>query len=256
MRHIKKRNGFSTKELRVQCSQGAPTTAEEARRRWNRFTDSKYRLRIQLLTEQFGLCCYSEINLTDFYLHQKLGSHLEHEKPKSYYPTHTFDYNNLLLSSLAPEDLTRFPHSTNFAGHYKSNIFNPLLFISPQDPNCRGYFIYSSDTGEISPNQSRQADDQKKARYTIDLLNLNAPYLLAERREWLQEIESLIAHYVEDGDIDAIESIAQVELTLTHRTCPFLAVHVDQLRKFHSAVRAIFGQLGERVINQECPNIN
>ena len=80
--------------------------------------------------------------------------------------------------------------------------------------------------------------------------------MLAERREWLQEIESLIAHYVEDGDVDAIESIAQVELTLTHRSCPFLAVHIDQLRKFHSAVRAIFGQLGERVINQECPNIN
>ncbi|MCP2233515.1 retron system putative HNH endonuclease [Erwinia aphidicola] len=256
MRYIKKRNGFSTKELRAQCSQGAPITADEARRRWHRFTDSNYRLHIQLITEQFGLCCYSEINLTDFSLHQNLGSHLEHEKPKSSYPASTFDYNNLLLSSLDSEDLTRFPHSNKFAGHHKKNIFNPQLFISPQDPNCRGYFIYSSETGEISPDLSRHVNDQNKARYTITLLNLNAPYLLAERREWLQEIESLIAHYVEDGDVDAIESIAQVELTLTHRSCPFLAVHIDQLRKFHSAVRAIFGQLGERVINQECPNIN
>ena len=99
-------------------------------------------------------------------------------------------------------------------------------------------------------------NQQEKAQETIKLLNLNAPFLKAERKQWLAEIEICLEPLLDASDLESIELLAEVELTLTERYDARLSDKCDQLRKFHSAVRAIFGQLGEKVIQKYCPNID
>lgn len=184
-----------------------------------------------------------------------MGSHIEHEKPKSLLPVETFNYGNLLLCSLASEDLKHFPGLQQFGGHFKGSKFNARLFVSSHQANCRDYFIYSSGSGEISPNLALPAGEQQKAQYTIDLLNLNAPFLKAERKQWLEEIEECLEPLIDSSDLQSIELLAEIELTPAQRHDAKLGYTCDQLRKFHSAVRAVFGQLGEQVIQEHCPNI-
>lgn len=254
MRYIDKPSNITNVKLDQARENGTPATPDEATRRWQNF-NGKTGLSRQLLQQQYGLCCYTELNLTDFALEQNMGTHIEHEKPKSMFPDRTFDNGNLLLCSLTSEDLKRFHGPQQFGGHFKGNNFDAAIFVSPHQANCRNYFIYSSGNGEISPNLALPADEQRKAQYTIDLLNLNAPFLKAERKQWLQEIEGCLEPLLDAGDLESIELIAEIELTPSERHCARLGHTSDQLRKFHSAVRAVFGQLGEQVIQEHCPNI-
>ena len=252
MRPIHKPDHFSTFALDKAQAKGAPISADEATDRWDNFNGYKA-LTERLLIEQYGLCCYTELNLTELARHQNLGSHIEHEQPKSRYPERTFDYRNLLLCALASDDLGQFAAETRFGGHFKGGLYDPALFISPQDTECRQYFIYSSTTGEIGPNLARSEEDQGRAQYTIDLLNLNAPFLRAERRQWLQELEEELNRLLDEGAVEAIEYFAELELTLTQQEHPNMDFPVDQLRKFHSAARELFNGIGERVIQRCCP---
>lgn len=254
MRHIDKPHNATNVKLEQEIENGKPATSEEATRRWKNF-NGKTELSRQLLQQQYGLCCYTELNLTDFALEQRKGTHIEHERPKSMFPDRTFDYDNLLLCSLASEDLKHFPGQQQFAGHFKGSNFVAGSFVSPHQANCRDYFIYSSGSGEISPNLALPEDEQQKAQYTIDLLNLNAPFLKAERKQWLEEIEECLEPLIDSSDLQSIELLAETELTPAQRHDAKLGYTCDQLRKFHSAVRAVFGQLGEKVIQKHCPNI-
>lgn len=254
MRHMDKPNNATNVKLEQEIENGKPATSEEATRRWKNF-NGKTELSRQLLQQQYGLCCYTELNLTDFALEQHKGTHIEHERPKSMFPDRTFDYDNLLLCSLASEDLKHFPGQQQFGGHFKGSNFVAGSFVSPHQANCRDYFIYSSGSGEISPNLELPEDEQQKAQYTIDLLNLNAPFLKAERKQWLEEIEECLEPLIDSSDLQSIELLAETELTPAQRHDTKLGYNCDQLRKFHSAVRAVFGQLGEKVIQKHCPDI-
>ncbi|WP_367269689.1 retron system putative HNH endonuclease [uncultured Alteromonas sp.] len=97
-----------------------------------------------LIEMQFGLCCYTELNLTDFANEQNMGSHIEHEKPKSSYPQLAFEFNNLLLCALNDQDLQHFSGTLQFGGHFKKSKYDAQLFISPHQYNCREFFVYSS----------------------------------------------------------------------------------------------------------------
>ncbi|HHK8567967.1 TPA: retron system putative HNH endonuclease [Vibrio parahaemolyticus] len=254
MRHVDKPNNATNVKLEQEIENGNPATSEEATRRWKNF-NGKTELSRQLLQQQYGLCCYTELNLTDFALELHMGTHIEHERPKSMFPDRTFDYGNLLLCSLTSEDLKHFPGQQQFGGHFKGSNFVAASFVSPHQANCRDYFIYSSGSGEISPNLALPEDEQQKAQYTIDLLNLNAPFLRAERQQWLEEIEECLEPLIDSGDLQSIELLAETELTPAQRHDAKLGYTCEQLRKFHSAVRAVFGQLGEQVIQEHCPNI-
>lgn len=253
MRHIKKTNGESTVELDRQIDKGVPANKEEATRRWNRFSE-KEKVERLLFEKQVGLCCYTELNLTDFAREQGMGYHIEHEKPKSTFPQLTFNFTNLLLCALNDQDLKQFKGTFQFGGHFKKSNYDAQLFISPHDEHCRKFFVYLSQTGEIGPNLSLSAEDQQKATYTIALLNLNAPFLRAERQLWLQELESCLQPLIERGDIDSIKRVAETELLPFKRKHPKLGTNCDQLRKFHSAVREMFGALGESVIQSQNSN--
>lgn len=256
MRYINKLSNTQNVQLDQEIvNKGVPDTEEQASSRWSKFK-GKTELSRQLLAQQYGLCCYSELNLTDLAIESNIGTHIEHEKPKRLFPDRTFDYGNLLLCALASEDLNSFSKERRFGGHYKLGEYDEEKFVSPHDTNCRDYFIYSSGSGEISPNLALPLNQQEKAQETIKLLNLNAPFLKAERKQWLAEIEICLEPLLDASDLESIELLAEVELTLTERYDARLSDKCDQLRKFHSAVRAIFGQLGEKVIQKYCPNID
>ncbi len=240
MRYIRKpRMGIS--QLKRQEAKGLPMSSDEATRRWNRF--NKDTLRRRLLAEQFGLCAYSELNIRAFKQenHSPMEGHIEHIEPKSMSPRRTFDYHNLVISALCSEDLSLFSKEDYFGGHAKLNFYDASLFISPLELDCRRFFIYLSETGRVEPSPSLNAQDVERAHYTIDLLNLNAPYLRNKRRRWLQELEE---------EIDELLTSRKALLSLARRE---LCAHHGQLGAFHSASRQMFGALGEQVIQDHCP---
>ncbi|MGF1767249.1 TIGR02646 family protein [Enterovibrio makurazakiensis] len=261
MRTIKKGAAGNRNLIVAQRNNGVPVDSESAARAWSNFTDHNDSLCYKLLIEQYGLCCYTELNLSDLRRHNSVGAHFEHEQPKSIYPNRTFDESNILRCVLSSDDLSVYSGNFRFGGHYKDNnpnhSYNPNMFISPQMINCLSYFSYLTIDGTILPNANLTQLEAQKAQFTIDILNLNAPFLKAERERWLKEIDEIIDDLINRQDVHALENLAECELTLTTRSHPDLnKAPFPQLQSFHSATRALFGALGERVIQQHCPQID
>lgn len=247
MRTIKKIR-FSDRNLDQAALPQPPQNSDEAKRRWKNLTKSS--LYEQLFVEQFGLCAYTELNIQDFREeHNSIkGAHIEHIEPKSRFPQRTFDYSNLVLSALDSEDLVKFNKGDRFGGHHKLSDYDSGQFISPLLLNVSDYFSYSSENGEIFPNVYLDINDREKAKYTIDLLNLNASYLKNLRKNWLQELQAEIDKLIDIDSVDALKNMAKCEL------CPYdsdnAAINrvTAQLRKFHSASLQLFGSLGQQVL--------
>ena len=102
------------------------------------------------------------------------------------------DYNNLIACCLERKR----------CGNSKANKWDEL-FINPVTENPEDYFKYDIKTGKIIPI-FKDGEKNKKASYTIDLLNLNDNRLCdirktfiikymssVEVREYLQEFPSL-----------------------------------------------------------------
>jgi len=183
------------------------------------------------LLEQFHLCAFSEVVLDD----NDLGMHLDHVRPKSKFPDKTFDHTNLLLSAFGSDQLKGIAKSDVFGGHYRGNRYSSVGFISPLRVDCRTYFHYASN-GEIQPALELTQAGARKARYSIAILNLNAPLLVARRRRWLEELEQAIDLLL--AAPQALDFFAEAELCDTQGI----------LRPFHSAVRQRFGVRGESII--------
>jgi len=225
--------------LQREREKGVPLTALEAEKRWRRYRrrHRKEMTRSLLLEEQWWLCAYTELALYDF----GYGCHIEHIEPKSQNPTRTFDYQNVVVSALDSDSLTRFSKADRFGGHFKGNDYDPDMFISPLMSDSHRYFEYLS-SGRVEPAQNLSVEDQSRANYTINLLNLNAPILVNSRRRWLIEIEDEIERLLEDDS--ALKHLAECELCDTG----------GKLREFHSAAKARFGRLGDQVMLSACAN--
>ncbi|MCJ8273002.1 MAG: hypothetical protein MJK04_26840, partial [Psychrosphaera sp.] len=139
--------------------------------------------------------------------------------------------------------------------------YDETRFISPQSPNCQDYFSYLAHDGSIVPKHGLKPDEKDKAHYTIDLLNLNASFLKAERARHLTEIINEIDKLMDDdidyeGTVEAIRDLAQCELTLTDRQHPDIEQSaLPQLRAFHTATLSRFGTIGVEIIKQHCREI-
>lgn len=127
-----------------------------------------------LREEQGFLCCYCEEEIV------KGICHIEHFKPKSFFPELSLDYFNLFAScnGCGPKgDMT--------CGMKKRNLYFPSL-LNPTDPTCETRFLFTAD-GQILPVDEK--DDQ--GWETIALLGLNVPKLRRRREMVWQEIENL-----------------------------------------------------------------
>lgn len=230
MRWIEKKKNFGGYHLET-AHQTPPTTRDEASSRWKGFRSHKAEVLNQLLDEQYGLCCYSEVR-ADL---ENFGYHIEHIQPKGKYPPKTFDYSNLAASALSSDDIKTIEKAERFGGHAKLSEYDATLFISCHDSDCARYFAYLSD-GRVEPRTDLNAEETKRAIYTRDLLNLNSPYLVTLRRRWYDELDDLFEeHLVKNW---SLEHLAAIDLLPTNQ----------KLSQFFSVTRQFFGAVAERVL--------
>ena len=222
-----------------------PTTPAQATSRWSSFAH-KPSVMDRLLEEQYHLCCYSEFRPDQ----EGLGYHIEHVENKSLNPARTFDYTNLAASALrSTTDLSRFkkinPNDPEpiFGGHArgKSQAVDLALFVSCQQPDSARFFAYLPSNGEVVPRENLNAADTAKAEYTIQLLNLNSPFLLTRRRQWGQELQSLVDKHIQTGW--SLPHLAQADLLPAN----------GKLNRFFSLTRQFYGPLAEQVLAQYAP---
>lgn len=151
----------------------------------------KKALKLQLIDEQGGLCCYCGNRIT------YETSNIEHFKPKddSLFPELQLEYSNLFSSCLGGQidrqTNSRFPLSCDA----KKN--NSIIDVCPTDPDCEEQFMYDDD-GNIYGCSD-------KARTAIAVLGLNNEVIKNRRKaaidaylglglttdEWKSEIEHL-----------------------------------------------------------------
>jgi uncharacterized protein (TIGR02646 family) len=225
--------------LKKKFEQGKPSNPDKA---WeNLGSQCKQEITNDYLRpEQYHLCAYTEIDLDE------LGSHIEHIKPKSRYPECTFDYQNLILSGFHSDELQHYAYADRFGGHFKCgdrskreiDKYNPDLFISPLQADCENYFSYEVN-GLVQPNPNLSEEEKKHAIYTRDALNLNASYLVRERRKIIEEMLHIIIELLDNPE--ALRHFAEADLCVTN----------DKLNPFHSARFQQFGELGQQITQQK-----
>ena len=134
---------------------------------WDSFTtEIKQLLKQYLLEEQKNRCCpYCEIEINLY------NSQIEHIKPKDKFPRLLTEYDNLLACCL----------ESKRCGNSKANKWDEL-FINPVTENPEDYFEYDIKTGDF-----KEGNRYEKAKYTIDLLNLNDNRLCGIRKKYIFE---------------------------------------------------------------------
>lgn len=224
-----------------------PQTPVQATSRWGSF-GHKADVMANLLKEQYHLCCYSEFRADQ----EGLGYHIEHVENKSQNPARTFDYSNLAASALdshtglkqvKQQDKTK-PEEV-FGGHAsgKRAEVDLSLFISCHQPDCARFFAYLPSSGEVVPREELEDADKAKARYTIQLLNLNSPFLVTRRRQWGKELQSLLDEHIQKG------------WSLAHLVQTDLLPINGKLSRFFSLTRQFYGPLAQQVLTQHAPDL-
>ncbi len=115
-------------------------------------------------------------------------------------------------------------------------------FVSCHQSDCARYFAYLSD-GRIVPSQNLTASEQAQAKYTIDTLNLNSPFLITRRRQWWGELDQLFQEHLENGW--SLTQLAGVDLLPKN----------GSLSRFFSLTRHFFGKVAEQTLQQQAPEL-
>lgn len=214
-----------------------PTTSSEATRRWNSFRNKQQVLDF-LLREQFYLCCYSEIRADE----EGLGYHVEHVENKSQNPARTFDYSNISASALDSQNGLKnivYQGLGVFGGHAKLKQLTVdfTRFVSCHDASCQDYFLYLSD-GRVVPQLGLSEADRECAEYTIDVLNLNSPYLVTRRQRWWDELDALYAEHQVKGW--SLTDLAETDLVPTN----------GRLSRFFSLTKQFYGGVANSILGR------
>lgn len=244
MKHIAK-HGPGPQKLQ-QANASPPQTGEQARSRWHGFRHKQALLNGCLLPEQCGLCGYSEVDAQKL----GLGFHIEHVENKSQNAARTFDYHNLIASAFSsPEGLgvAKAQGWEVFGGHATGKQGHPTpvdmsRFVSPLLADCARFFVYLSN-GAVEPQLNLNPQDSARARYTIEVLNLNSPVLVGLRQEWWEELDALYEDHMRNGW--SIGHLAAVDLLPRNQ----------RLSPFFTLTRQFFGPVAERLLVQQAPQL-
>ena len=131
-----------------------------------------------LCIEQECLCGYSEIPLEE----DSSSSHIDHYYKRNLFNTKTFNWNNLIVSTI----------DEDFGGKYKDNTFKieasdyPLIF-NPVVDDMSQYIEFSGD-GEMIPLKGLSMNIINKVKKTIEVFNLNCRSLKNRRRALITEL--------------------------------------------------------------------
>lgn len=219
-----------------------PITAHDATTRWNSFGYKPDVLQ-RLLDEQYQLCCYSELRADE----EGLGYHIEHVENKHQNPQRTFEYANLAASALdSTADLPFFKAQGHelFGGHApcKQREVDLTHFVSCHRSQCPRYFTFLSD-GRVVPAMTLNPLEHDRAEYTINVLNLNSPYLVTLRRNWWDELDDLYEEHDTKG------------WSLLHLAAVNLAPTGNKLYRFFSLTRQFFGPAAEEALQESAPHL-
>lgn len=243
MRHVKKREHYG--HFLQQANANPPQTPQEATSRWGRFGHKSEVLDF-LLDEQYALCCYSETRADEL----NIDYHIEHIENKRLNPTRTFDASNLAASAISEKNAKLLSSTSSgetknlFGGHApgKQKSVDMADFVSPHQEDCSRFFTYLSD-GRIVPAHKLDEHEKKRAAYTIDLLNLNSPYLIVQRRKWWDELDELLEdHTDERADISFLVRISLVPCQ-------------GRLYPFFSITRSYFRKLSDDILREFAPEL-
>ena len=216
-----------------------PLTGAQATSRWRSFGHKPVVMEA-LLNEQYQLCCYSELRADQ----EGLGYHIEHVENKSQNPPRSFDYANLAASALRSDDLPQLNRGEAFGGHAagKQQACDITRLVSCHQTDCARYFAYLSD-GRVVPSQGLDIGERDRAQYTLDLLNLNSPYLITHRRQWWAELDQFFQEHVNEDW--SLLDLAAVDLVPTH----------GALSRFFSLTRQFFGTAAEQALRVHAPGL-
>jgi uncharacterized protein (TIGR02646 family) len=242
MRPILKQ-GQGSRRLR-QKALNPPQTPEQATASWRAYGESQTLLREHLLPEQLGLCGYSEVDGNAL----GLGFHVEHVENKRQNPARTFDYGNLIASAFSSAEGLAQAKAQGvevFGGQASGKQGRPqpvdmAKFVSPLQRNCSQFFAYLSD-GRITSTLGLSAADEARADYTIEVLNLNSPYLVSLRKNWWAELDALFDDHATRGW--SLPDLAAVDLL----------PNGAHLSRFFSLTRQFFGPVAEGVLQNSSP---
>ncbi len=136
----------------------------------------KRELHEALLREQGYICCYCGMRIT------RESSHIEHLIPQSTPdPELSVDYTNLLASC----QREREPKKPIHCGVAKDNWYDENFMVSPLNPNCTDFFIYTND-GQILETET--PDKKAAAIQTIERLRLDISKLNNMRKEVIKNL--------------------------------------------------------------------
>ncbi len=163
----------------------------------------------------FMLCGYCE---------ELCRGEVDHFKPKSRYPHLVYRWDNWIFSC----------HDCN---HMKGEKFPPGGYINPCDTSAsqrpEAYLDFDTLTGEVIPREGLSRSALKKARMTIDDLELNAFHHLKKRLGWLRNVERLLLREAPDDP-----GHANLIRTIIARDSPFSSMTRAMLARQGLVVRA------------------
>lgn len=180
--------------------------------RWDVPGDIKLKLHLHLWREQQGLCIYCQQGIPEKKQREYPRSHIEHIRPKglAQYAHLAFCHANL---SVACEgfDCRRASERPpqEFCEHRKGDAYDEARFLNPVGlAEIESYFEYDNK-GNIYPNSSKSAFEQKQAEYMIELLELQHEALKDMRRE---NYQMLLEQELNGADILKMLDPEQTEL--------------------------------------------
>lgn len=231
-----------------QAALNPPQSSEAATTAWRSFRQhggGAELLAAHLLPEQQGLCGYSELAADSL----GLGFHIEHVENKRQNPARTFDYGNLIASAFSSSEglpLVKAQGLEVFGGHATGKQGKPLpvdmaKFVSPLQDDSARYFAYLSN-GVVEPRLDLSPADRDRAAYTIDLLNLNSPFLVSLRKAWWDELDALYSQHEQQGW--SVQHLAMVDLL----------PRGQRLSPFFTMTRQFFGPVAEQLLREQAPN--
>lgn len=135
--------------------------------------------------EQNQYCPYCERTI-----YKSGEAHIEHIKPRDKFPELFQEYNNIIVSC----------NGNQTCGMKKGNQYDDS-FINPVIDNPSEYLDYNLANGEIIPKDTEEETlNYKRAKYTIEVLNLNYSKLKEARKNLIDILEVYKENYDDYND--------------------------------------------------------
>lgn len=148
---------------------------------WEEIASIREDMRLYILCyEQDCLCGYSEILLEA----ESSSSHIDHYYKRNLFPQKTFDWKNLIVSTI----------DEDFGGKYKDNTYKIQaneydLIFNPVEDDMSQYIRYLGN-GKMIPIDGLSQNITDKVEKTIEVFNLNCRSLKNRRRDFIYQLDN------------------------------------------------------------------